>query len=483
MMTEAFQDTPIAQFAGLSLDELVASYHNGTLDPVQVVEAMLDQADRVNPVLNALYDLRHDAALAEARTASARWRAGQPLSGFDGVPVTIKDSVPAVGMRWHHGSALHGKGIAGTADGLPTKRLRAAGAIILGKGTMPDFGLSASGVSGSHGIVRNPWGTAWNTGGSSAGGGASVAAGIGMMSVGSDIAGSVRLPASHCGLAALKPTQGLIPHAPASTVRSAGPITRRAADLLAWTRLLSGPDPLDRYSLPLTGKLPSAGWMSGVTIGVCADFGFGPEVEPAVAACVMRAAEVLERLVGRLRPVTAGYGFDAYLPIDDSLKLRGWYEYAGADAAHRAKAPAELVDWFAEAEGWTPARIREFETGIERGVAGTVALMEGVDFLLTPVMPVVNFPAEARGPVYGMPLRHTTFTAPFNQSGHPAISLPGGFDARGLPIGLQLVGHRHDDLRLMALAAALEAELNVMGAAGKSWPVDPVITQQKEPAR
>lgn len=482
-MTRPLQDVSISQLAGLTLDDLTAAYRSAALDPVQVVEAMLHQTERVNPVLNAIYGQRPDEARIEAQAAQQRWRSGQPLSRFDGVPVTIKDSVPAMGMRWHHGSALHGDGILGTADGLPTRRLRAAGAIILGKGTMPDFGLSASGVSGSHGIVRNPWGTAWNTGGSSAGGGASLAAGIGMMSVGSDIAGSVRLPAAHCGLAALKPTQGLIPHAPASTVRSAGPITRRASDLLAWTRLLSGPDPLDRYSLPLTGQTPAAAWLSGVTVGTCADFGFGPDVEPAVRACFDQAAAVLARLVGKLRPIWATYGFDAYLPIDDSLKLRGWYEYAGADAAHRARAPQELVDWFAEAETWTPARIREFETGIERGVAGTVALMEGVDFLLTPVMPLVNFPAEARGPVFGMPLRHTTFTAPFNQSGHPAVSLAGGFDARGLPIGIQLVGQRHDDLRLLALATALEAELDVMGAAGKSWPVEPVISTQKEPSR
>lgn len=466
----------LARLAGLRLADLRAAYRAGETGPVATTRAMLDQAERVNGVINALYDIRRDAALAEAAAAEARWRAGRPLSDFDGVPVTIKDSVPATGMRWHHGSALHGEGILGTADGIPTRKLKAAGAIILAKGIMPDFGLSGSGVSGSHGIVRNPWGTAFNTGGSSAGGGASIAAGIGMMAVGSDIAGSVRLPAAHCGLAALKPTQGVIPHAPASTVRSAGPITRYAADLADWTRLLSGPEPDDRYSLPLRDVPQPQGWMAGAVVGVCVDFGFGPAVEPAVLACHAAAADALGRLVGEMRPVTARYGFDANLAIDDSLKLRGWHEYAAADAAHRALAPKELVDWFAEAETWSPARVRAFEAGIERGVAGTVALMDGIDFLLTPVMPVVNWPAEQRGPVYGTPLRHTTFTAPFNQSGHPAVSLCGGFDARGLPIGIQIVGHRHDDLRLLALATALEAELDVLGRAGRSWPVVPVVT-------
>lgn len=465
----------IEALAALPLADLQQAYRAGTLGPVAVTSAMLDQAEAVNGTLSALYGIRRADALAEAAAAEARIAAGAPLSPFDGIPVTIKDSIPAVGMRWHHGSALHGEGILGKADGLPTRRLKAAGAIILGKGCMPDFGLSGSGVSGSHGIVRNPWGTAWNTGGSSAGAGASLAAGIGMMSVGTDIAGSVRLPACHCGLAALKPTQGLIPHAPASTVRSAGPIARRAADLLAWTRLLAGPDDLDRLSLPLVGDEPAPGFLSGLTVGACADFGFGPAVEPAVQACFDAAADILGGLVGRLAPVTARYGFDAYLPIDDSLKLRGWLEYAGADEAHRALAPAELVDWFREAEQWTPARVRQFEDGIEKGAAASIALMDGIDFLLTPVMPVVNFPAEARGPVYGMPLRHTTFTAPFNQSGQPAVSLLGGFDARGLPIGLQLVGRRFDDIRLLALASALETALDVMGRSGRHWPVNPVI--------
>lgn len=466
----------------LSLADVQAGYRDGTLSPVAVVEAFLDQAERVNGTLNAVYGLRGEEALAEAQAAADRLASGAALSPFDGVPVTIKDSIPAVGMRWHHGSRLHGEGILGTADGLPTKRLKAAGAIILGKGTMPDFGLSGSGVSGTHGIVRNPWGTAWNTGGSSAGAGASLAAGIGMMSVGTDIAGSVRLPAAHCGLAALKPTQGLIPHAPASTVRSAGPIARRAADLLAWTKLLAGPDELDRYSLPLLGDVPAAGWTRGITIGVCGDFGFGPAVEPAVLACLAEAEAALGRIAGRVAPVTADFGFDAYLPIDDSLKLRGWLEYAAADEAHRALAPRELVDWFAEAETWTPERVKAFEAGIERGVAGCVRLMAGVDFLLTPVMPVVNFPAEARGPAYGMPLRHTTFTAPFNQSGQPAVSLLGGFDARGLPIGLQLVGRRFDDVRLVALATALEAELDVLARAGRSWPITPIVDHREHAA-
>ena len=147
----------------------------------------------MNDEINALYDLRHDQATEEAKASEKRYQSGNPISPFDGVPVTLKDSVNAVGMKWFHGTVIHGDtGIVGQKDSPPAARLKEAGAIIIGKAAMPDFGLSGSGVSGSHGIVRNPWGLYWSTGGSSAGGGASLASGIGMM------VGGFR----HCGLRA-----------------------------------------------------------------------------------------------------------------------------------------------------------------------------------------------------------------------------------------------------------------------------------------
>ncbi len=460
----------IQEFAHLSLRDLQTLLTTQEVSPVEVIDLTLNQTEETNGTINALYGVRTDAARLEAKASEKRYLTGTPLSDFDGIPVTIKDSVNAVGMKWHHGSAIHGEGVVATKDSPPVKRLKQAGAIILGKGAMPDFGLSASGVSGSHGIVRNPWGLAWNTGGSSAGGGASIAAGIGMMSVGSDIAGSVRLPAAHCGLAALKPTQGVIPHAPASTVRSAGPITRYAADLDAWATLLSGPDDADRYSMPYA----AANDIDQVIVGVSTDFGFGPPVEFVVRKCVERAKRALSSIVGKITDVEKRADFDIYLPIDNSLKLRGWQEYLGADDQLRSKTPDQLFKWFKEVEHWSSNDIREIEAGIERGVAFCVDLLSDVDILLTPVMPVVNFPAEDRGVDPTMPLRHTTFTAPFNQAGNPAVSICGGFDERGLPIGIQLVGKRLDDARVIALAAILEKELNIFGKDGQTWPTRPI---------
>ncbi|MGE0282004.1 MAG: amidase family protein [Rhizobiaceae bacterium] len=458
------------ELSRLTLEELVQGFRAGKLDPVDVTELTLRQIDRVNGDINALYDVRADESLAVAKAASQRYGDGRPSGPLDGVLVTIKDSVHAVGMRWHHGSRIHGDGVVGVTDAPPAERLKAAGAIIIGKCTMPDFGLSGSGVSSFHGIVRNPWGLAWNTGGSSAGAGASLAAGIGMMSVGSDIAGSVRLPASHCGLAALKPTQGMIAHTPASDIRSAGPMTRHAADLEPYLRILGGLHRDDRFSLPITEPSES---FNHARIAVYRDFGFGPAVETAVLDVLARAEQAVSRLVGAVTPAAPPYDFDAYLAIDDMFKLRGWREHRGAAEELRQHTPRQLFEWFEEARDWSGDRIAQFEAGVAHGVARTNTLFDDVDFLLTPVMPVVNFPAEERGVDPTMPLRHCTFTAMFNQSGHPAVSICGGLDPRALPVGIQLVGRRFDDVRLCRLAAALEAELWPGGAAARQWPLQP----------
>ena len=470
----------IDDLAELPIEELTRAYRDGSLDPVDVLTTTLTQIDAVNPTINAIYDLRREEAIAEAEAARQRYREGRSTGPLDGVPVTIKDSIHAVGMRWHHGSAAHGDGVLGTVDAPPTQRLRAAGAIILAKCTMPDYGLSASGVSSFHGIIRNPWGIEFTPGGSSAGAGASLAAGIAMASIGSDIAGSVRLPAAHCGLVALKPTQGMIAHTPASDVRSAGPMARHAVDLALLLRVLGGVHPDDRFSVPVVedvGLGRGKGSGERLRVGACVDFGFGPPVQDSVRAVFDDAIAALEEdgvLVERID--RAPYDGDAYLPMDDSFRLRGWREYAGSRDPDAT--PQALVDWFRPAEGWDQARIAQMETDLARGVLQTNALMSRFDALLTPALPVVTFPADRLGPDESMPLRHCTFTAPFNQSGHPAVSLPGGLDDAGLPIGVQLVGHRFSDLGLLALAVRLDAGLR--RAVGRpAWPTTPIRLSER----
>lgn len=460
----------LKELSRLTLSGLLDAYRQGRTDPVEVLALTFGQIDAVNGAINALYDLRREAAMAAAEASAARWRAGKLQGALDGVPVTLKDSVHAVGMMWHHGSAAHGKGVMGTKDAPPTEKLKSAGAIIIGKCIMPDYGLSGSGVSSYHGIVRNPFGLAWNPGGSSAGAGASLAAGIGMMSVGSDIAGSVRLPAAHCGLAAIKPTQGMIPHTPASDVRSPGPMARYAADLEPLLRVLGGVHADDRFSVPVIQPQSS---FEGATVAFYEDFGFGPPVEAAVLEVLRNARRAIEGIVANVIAPETRFDFDAYLPIDDSFKWRGWREYAGAADDLRDETPRQLIDWFRPARNWSAERIAEMEKGIARAVTQVTALFGEADFLLTPVMPIVNFPAEERGIDPAMPLRHCTFTAPFNQSGHPAVSICGGFDGRGLPVGVQIVARRFDDIRLLRLATALEMTLWPQGRSAVDWPLVP----------
>jgi Asp-tRNA(Asn)/Glu-tRNA(Gln) amidotransferase A subunit family amidase len=460
------------QLTRMSLAQLRAAYVEGRCNALDVMEMTLDQVFEVNPQINALYDLQPEAALKAAQQSTERYHRGVPCGPLDGMPVTLKDSVHAEGMRWHHGSKAHGMGLVGVKDAPPTERLKAAGAIVIGKCTMPDYGLSASGVSSFHGIVRNPWGLDWNTGGSSAGAGASLAAGIGAMSVGTDIAGSVRLPASHCGLAAIKPTQGMLAHTPASDVRSPGPMARQVADLEPLLRILGGAHQDDRFSVPVTE--PSiAGSLRDLRVAVFADFGFGPPLEPAVLRVFGQAEAALAVVVDHIFCPAKRYSFDAYLPIDQSLQLRGWREYSAAAPDFREQTPRQLVDWFIEARDWTADHVATIERGLVRGIDESASLFDGVDFLLTPVMPIVNFAATELGIDRLMPLRHCTFTAPFNQSGHPAVSLCAGHDARGLPVGVQIVGRRFDDIRLLRLATALEQVLWLEGRPENYWPLQP----------
>lgn len=460
---------PIERLAAISLPELLASYRSGELDPVTVAESFIAHAQRVNPTINALYEIQSEQALAAAEISRMRWRSGEAVGALEGVPITLKDSVNARGMYWYHGSSAHGNGRLASEDAPPVERLKQAHALVLAKCTMPDFGMSASGVSSRHGITRNPWNTAASPGGSSSGGGASLAAGIGMASIGSDIAGSVRLPAAQCGLAALKPTQGLIAHTPASDVRSAGLLCRHAADLEPLLRAVAGVHPRDRFSLPL---IEPANGLHDARVAVYPGFGFGPTPDPAALHAVELAAAALAKLGIDAAQHRTPYEEDVYAAIDDTFKLRAWREYAGCPAPLRRAVPPELVAWCTPASRWTLEEMAAIDARVQQGIAATNALFDQADFLLTPVTPVIGFSAEQLGPDPEMPLRHCTFTAPFNQSGHPAVVIAATMGPDRQPVGVQLVARRCDDIRLLRLAVRLEAELRRTSGA-RAWPLLP----------
>ena len=226
-----------------------SAYRRRELSPVEAVEAQLAYAGEVSDKVNAISQIS-PTAIDEARESERRWAAGCPIGPLDGVPVVVKDSYHIAGMKRWHGSAIHNGDAPSTGTSEPIARLREAGAIVVAKTTMPDMGMLGSGISSQFGIVRNPWDTTVSPGGSSAGVGASLACGLGAFGLGTDIAGSVRLPAAHCGLAAIKPTQGRIAYSPASTMRSSGVMGRSVSDVVEGLLAVGKQAPTDPMCLP-----------------------------------------------------------------------------------------------------------------------------------------------------------------------------------------------------------------------------------------
>ncbi|MDQ0467698.1 amidase [Labrys wisconsinensis] len=462
----------IESLVALSVGDLADAYAAGTLSPVEVLADVLAHVEAVNPAVNALFCIRPEEAFAAARASEERWRAGTPTGLLDGVPVTVKDSVAMVGWPYLHGIAANRTLPPSSYDSPPALALREAGAVIFAKTTMPDCGLLASGISSQHGITRNPWGLAWNTGGSSAGAGASVAAGMGFLSVGTDIAGSVRLPASHCGLAALKPTHGRVPHLPADTMRMAGPMGRRVADIARLLTVLTRADERDTWSFPPEATAYHDHLdrdLAGLRIGVLTDMGFGPKPELAVREAVEAAGLWLADAGAVVEPFAPPFDEDAYAPIDLFLQVRGRCEVEALPPHGPDGLNPWVRDWALGGERHSGADLYRALGRIGVIKARLLAAFEGWDYVLAPTLPVVNFPAEDPGLVFATPLAHTVFTALFNQTGQPAATVCTAFDDRHLPIGVQVVGHRFDDLGVLQVAKALEDRRGI----AMDWPLTP----------
>ena len=229
---------------------LVAAFASGALTPIDAFHASIARIDAWEPHVNAMYLIHREQGLRDALAATARWQAGRPLSAIDGVPVTIKENLKTRGDKAPIGTRANEDEPAAAADSPPAARLRESGAVILGKTTMPDFGMLSSGVSSMHGVTRNPWQLDRNTSGSSAGAAAAVVAGYAPLHLGTDIGGSVRLPATHGGFFALKPSGGRIPTHPPFMGRVAGPMTRTVLDSAHLMNVVTGVDYRDYTSLP-----------------------------------------------------------------------------------------------------------------------------------------------------------------------------------------------------------------------------------------
>ncbi|MBL8673355.1 MAG: amidase [Rhodospirillales bacterium] len=439
----------------LSALELLKAYTSRKLSPVEVVDDVVAHIGRWEPRLNALYAPDFAAARREARKSEARWKKGKPVGPLDGVPITIKENLATKGLPVPLGTAATTL-VPAAMDAPPAARVRAAGAIILSKTTMPDYGMLSSGLSSFHPLTRNPWDLTKNPGGSSSGAGAA-AAGYGPLHLGTDIGGSVRLPAAWCGIFTLKPSLGRVPIDPPYVGRVAGPMTRTVADSALLMSVLSTPDPRDFMSLPPA----DIDWMKldrrvkGLRIGLQMEAGFGLPVDPEVATAVRAAARAFARAGAVVTPMKPFMTREIFDGLDDFWRARSWDDIVRLPPETRAtKILPFITAWARKAVGMTALDVmRGFNRVMEMRKLAVAASLP-FDYVLSPTAPIPAYPAELPCPTNdsARPLEHIGFTVPWNMSEQPAASINCGYTKSGLPVGLQIVGRRFDDIGVLRVA-------------------------------
>jgi aspartyl-tRNA(Asn)/glutamyl-tRNA(Gln) amidotransferase subunit A len=448
----------------LSATELLELYRRGALSPVEATRAVLERIDAVNARTNAYCLVRADEALASARASERRWRAGEPKGLLDGVPVSVKDLLLTDGWPTRRGSLTIDEAGPWTVDAPVVARLREHGAVLLGKTTTPEFGWKGVTDSPLTGVTRNPWDPARTSGGSSGGSAAAIASGLGPLSVGTDGGGSIRIPASFCGIVGLKPTQGRVPVYPPSTfgtLSHVGPMARTVADTALLLDVIGAPDFRDSLALdrqpPVSTEL-DVSRLAGRHVAYSPALGYAA-VDPEVAAAVRGAVDALEAHGARVS--LADPGFASPGPAFDVL----WYAGAARLVADIPAGRRHLIEpglaEAAEAGGrysvleYLQALRERSELGIAMG-----AFHRTYDLLVTPTEPIVAFAAGVEVPDGSAGRRWpswTPFSYPFNLTHQPAATVPGGFSAAGLPIGVQVVGPRHADALVLSACAAIEA--------------------------
>ena len=443
------------------------------MSPLEAMRSVLDRVACFEPQLSATFLLAPERALAEAKASEARWRRGAPLGPLDGVPATVKDNIATKGEPVPVGTAASDLTPA-AADAPPAARLREAGAILFSKTTMPDYGMLSSGLSSFHKLARNPWNVALNPGGSSAGAGAAAAAQYGPLHVGTDIGGSIRLPAGWCGLFGLKPSGGRVPIDPSYYGRVAGPLTRNVADAALMMATLSAPDPRDYSSLPphrLDWRIEPLDWR-GRRVGLLLDAGCGDKPKEKVRREIERAARDLEAAGAIVEPL-APFLTQAMLDgLDRFWRMRSLIDLDALPAEKRAKVLPFIRAWAEGATGLDGAAVFGGFNQMREMAKATIAATLPYDFVVSPTAPDVAYPAE-----WAMPsndpdnaMAHIGFTVAFNMSEQPAATINCGYDDHGLPIGLQIIGRRFDDVGVLAAAMAFEA---MRAGEARPWPEPP----------
>jgi aspartyl-tRNA(Asn)/glutamyl-tRNA(Gln) amidotransferase subunit A len=462
--------------AFLPATRLIELYRTKQLSPVAVMTETLARLERYEGALNAFVLYDPQSAMAAASASEARWQQGAPRGLLDGIPVALKDTVLTRGWPRLMGSRTIDPNQAWTEDAPVTARLRDAGAVFFGKTTTPEFGWKGATDSPLTGITCNPWNLERTPGGSSGGSAASVVAGICPLAVGTDAGGSIRIPASFCGIFGLKPTFGRVavyPQGAFGDVAHVGPMTRTVDDAALMLDAIKGPDSRDWFSLPDDGisyrERVREGSLRGKRIALSPSLGYA-EPAPTVRAAVERAAQVFAGLGAVVEE--ADPFVETPMPVFETLALGGFW------ALLRAQTPeaVALMDPALVALCRRGAAVTQ-EQYVE-AVAKRVALGQALrqffdryDLLLSPTMPIPAAYAEPRHddlPHAGNSWNWVVYTYPFNLTKNPSASIPCGFDG-GLPVGLMVTGPLYDDLSVLQACRAYEA------AGGEAWP-NPMLT-------
>jgi aspartyl-tRNA(Asn)/glutamyl-tRNA(Gln) amidotransferase subunit A len=466
-------------FDWLSAAELSKLLDRGEVSPVDIVDAMLKRASALQPHLNAFVLIDADGARAAARAAESRWQKGEPLSPFDGIPTTIKDTTNVRGWPTRYGSHSTDETPAGDNAAI-TDRFLAAGMVLLGKSTTPEFGWKALTDSPLQGTTRNPWNLAHSPGGSSGGASALTAAGINPFNHGNDGGGSIRIPAAHTGLVGLKPSYGRIPQYPADApfadVISQGVLARSVLDTAMALNLTAGPDPRDWRSLPAEARDYTVGLDAGVRgwkIGLSLDLGH-VKADPEVRELVAAAARRFEDLGAHVEEVG---------PMFDPLQQHFEPLWIGSFATRFRQIPSQLhakLDPGLRAlmEKGLAVTLADYAKAFEARskLARDLALWHrNFDLLLAPVAPTAGPPVETLYNSEAFPrwTKGAPYTLPCNLTGQPAASMPAGLTRGGMPVGLQIIGAPRADAMVLRAMRAYES------ASGWTWPQPRVLESLK----
>ena len=462
----------------MSAVALLKAYRSRALSPVEAMRDVLERIAAFEPHIRATYLLAPERALKEARASEQRWQRGEPVGPLDGVPTTVKDNIATKGEPVPLGTAASELKPA-PADAPPVARLREAGAILFAKTTMPDYGMLSSGLSSFHPLTRNPWDLTRNPGGSSAGAGAAAAAGYGPLHLGTDIGGSVRLPAGWCGLVGFKPSGGRVPIDPPYYGRVAGPLTRGVGDTTLMMATLAQPDARDYMSLPpeiLDWQLEPAR-LAGLRIGLLLEAGCGYPTSAPTRAALEAAARDLAAAGAVVEPLAPFLTQDMLDGLDRFWRMRALADFRTTPPERREKILPFILAWGESAADLGGEAIFHGFSQMLVMRKAAVTATQPFDFVIAPTAPITAFAAELASPSNNPldPFPHIGCTVAFNMSEQPAVSINCGYSEVGLPIGMQIIGRRFDDVGVLRVAATFEA---MRAGTARPWPEPPSRAEQ-----